>query len=209
MKIFGMLAASLLCAAAPSAPHAKVAAAKPAAVSAPAKPAATNAPKPAAAKPPATVHAPAARPPRPATDLRANVVHRGPIERRSRVYWLNFCLYHPFDPFCQGPEFASLQAAPAAPGRVIPDSFAATTQPSRPTSTLSSEPAEPVVKVSDELASSVSVGAGQADILQKLGEPHARISGDVERYTYFLQSGGSLKLDFEAGRVTQVQKASN
>ena len=69
-----------------------------------------------------------------------------------------------------------------------------------------------MVKVPDELAASVSVGAmgaSQADILQKLGEPHSRISGDVERYTYFLQSGGSLKLDFEDGRVTQVRKASN
>jgi len=209
MKIFGMLATSLLCAAAPSAPHAKVAAAKPAAVSAPAKPAATNAPKPAAAaKPPAPVHPTAAKPARRATELRANVVYRRPIEPQSRVYWLNFCFYHPLDAICQGPEIAALQAAPAAPG-VIPDSFTATTKPTRPTSTLSSEPAEPIVKVSDALAAGVSVGAGQADILQKLGEPHARISGDVERYTYLLQSGGSLRLDFEAGRVTQVQKASN
>jgi hypothetical protein len=209
MKIFGMLAASVLWAsAAPSAPHAKAAAPKSAAASAPAKPAATNAPKPATtAKPPAAVHPTAAKPPQRATDLRATVVYRRPIELR-RVYWLNFCLYHPLDAFCQGPEFAALQATPAAPG-VIPDSFSATTQPSGPTSMPSNAPAEPIVKVSDELAAGVSVGSGQADILQKLGEPHSRISGDVERYTYFLQSGGSLRLDFQAGRVTQVQKASN
>ncbi len=74
---------------------------------------------------------------------------------------------------------------------------------------MSSEPVKPIIKLSDELAAGVSVGASQADILQKLGEPHSKISGDVERYTYFLQSGGSLKLDFEDGHVTQVRNASN
>ncbi len=75
--------------------------------------------------------------------------------------------------------------------------------------TVFSAPAEPIVKVSDELAASVSVGASQADIRQKLGEPHSMISGGPERYTYFLQSGGSLQLDFEDGHVTQVRNTSN
>jgi hypothetical protein len=203
----------------PSASHATVAATKPASVSAPAKPAATNQSKPAAAKPPAARRpAPAAKPAQRATDLRANVVHHVPIERHSRVYWLNFCIYHPLDAFCQGPEFAALRtAAPAgAPEAqsVLLNPFAMTTQASSPPPILVnhaafSAPAEPIVKVSDELAASVSVGVGQADILQNLGEPHSRISGDVERYTYFLQSGGSLKLDFEDGHVTQMRKASN
>lgn len=107
-----------------------------------------------------------------------------------------------------------MRTAPAAPGDILDPFATTTTQPSGPTSmpasqNVSSEPPKPIVKVSDELAAGVSVGAGQADILQKLGEPHSRISGDVERYTYFLQSGSSLRLDFADGRVTQVQKASN
>jgi hypothetical protein len=75
--------------------------------------------------------------------------------------------------------------------------------------TAFSAPAEPIVKVSDELAASASVGASQADIRQKLGEPHSTISGGPERYTYYLQSGGSLQLDFEDGRVTQVRNSTH
>jgi hypothetical protein len=214
MNIYGMLAASLLCAATPSAPHAKVAAAKPASVAAPAKPAASNVSKPAAVKPVAASRpAPAPRPAERVRDLRASVVYRG----HSRGYWINFCVYHPFDPFCQGSEFAASKAAPVgaqASQSAFVDPFATATQPSSASpmpvnQTAFSAPAAPMVKVSDDLAASVSLGAVQADILQKLGEPHSRISGDVERYTYFLQSGGSLKLDFEDGHVTQMRKASN
>ncbi len=53
------------------------------------------------------------------------------------------------------------------------------------------------------------MGASQEDILQKLGQPHSRISGGIDRYTYFLESGGALKLEFEGGHVTQVWKAGN
>jgi len=214
MKIFGILAASLLCAAAPGAPHATVAAARPAATSAAAKPAATNQSKPAVVKP-VPARTPAARPAQRPAVLRADVVHGRPIVRRWTPYWETFCLTNPYAAICQEHEFAVRQtaAAPEAPS-VNLNPFATTTQPSAPASmlayqTVSSAPAKPIVKVSDELAAGVSVGAGQANILEKLGEPHSRISGDVERYTYFLQSGGSLKLDFADGRVTQVWKASN
>jgi len=42
-------------------------------------------------------------------------------------------------------------------------------------------------------------------VLQKLGEPSSRISGDFERFTYQLQSGGTLRIEFEDGRVAKVQ----
>jgi hypothetical protein len=198
MKILGMLAASWLCAAAPIAPHARVAVGPPAV----AKPRATNVSKPAAQHPRVTASS-------------VNVVHRRPIVRRRTVYWQNFCLHNPFDAACQDGNVAVEETAPrpAVPS-VILNPYATTTQPPGPASlraapAVFSAPPQPIVKVSDELAARVSVGASQADVLHNLGEPHSRISGDIERYTYFLQSGGSLKLDFEDGHVTQMWKVAN
>jgi hypothetical protein len=130
------------------------------------------------------------------------------------VYWENFCLNHPAALECQEGNYAVLGAAeaPATPNVVL-NPYATTTQPPGPAPVLGAPavfraPDKPIVKVSDELAAGVAVGASQADILQKLGEPHGRISGDIERYTYFLESGGSMKLDFENGHVTEVRRAS-
>ncbi len=109
-------------------------------------------------------------------------------------------------------------AQQTTPTRVTPtvilNQYGPTTQPAAPESMLVNPtgfgaPAEPIVKVSDELAAGVSVGDSQADIRQKLGEPYSMISGGPERYTYFLQSGGSLQIDFEGGRVTQVRNTNN
>jgi hypothetical protein len=43
-------------------------------------------------------------------------------------------------------------------------------------------------------------------VLEKLGEPHVRISGDFERYTYLLQSGKTVKLDFENGLLKRIAR---
>ncbi len=69
----------------------------------------------------------------------------------------------------------------------------------------SSATAKPAVKLADDLAVSIAVGAGQSEVLQKLGEPDSKISGDVERFIYQLQSGGTLRVELEDGRVTKVQ----
>lgn len=63
------------------------------------------------------------------------------------------------------------------------------------------------VKLADDRAGSIAVGAGRSEVLQKLGEPYSRISGDSERFTYQLQSGGTLRIELEDGRVTKVQSA--
>jgi hypothetical protein len=69
----------------------------------------------------------------------------------------------------------------------------------------SSATAKPAVKLADDLAVSIAVGAGRSEVLQKLGEPDSKISGDVERFIYQLQSGGTLRVELEDGRVTKVQ----
>jgi len=68
--------------------------------------------------------------------------------------------------------------------------------------------AKPVVKLADDRAASIAVGADRSEVLQKLGEPYSTISGDVERFTYQLQSGGTLRIELEDGRVTKVQSTS-
>jgi hypothetical protein len=65
--------------------------------------------------------------------------------------------------------------------------------------------AKPLVKLPDELAASIAVGADRSEVLQKLGEPYSKMSGDVERFTYQLESGGTLRIELEDGRVTKVQ----
>jgi hypothetical protein len=211
MKTFGILAASFLYTTMLSAQHAKVAAAKPASAS-PASERPTTASKLAAKPEPG--HAPAAKPAQRAADVRVHGLPDRPIKRRSTAYWRNFCFHNPYAAVCQDPDFVAQQNTPSrvAP-TVILDPYAPTRQPAAPKSMLVNQtvfaPAEPIVKVSDEVAANVSVGASQADIRQKLGEPHSMISGGPERYTYFLQSGGSLQLDFEDGRVTQVRNTSN
>ncbi len=214
MKTFGILAASLLCATMLSAQHARGAAARPA--SAPAA-AARPAPESKQAAKPTPVHAPApaAKPAQRATDARVHGLPDRPIRRRSIAYWRTFCFNNPYAAVCQRPDIVAQQTttAPGAP-TVIFNPYEPTIEPATPKSmlvrqTAFSAPPEPIVKLSDELASSVSVGASQADIRQKLGEPHSMISGGPERYTYYLQSGGSLQLDFEDGRVTQVRNTSN
>jgi hypothetical protein len=67
--------------------------------------------------------------------------------------------------------------------------------------------AETAVKLADDLAASIAVGAGRNEVLQKLGEPYSKISGDSERFIYQLQSGATLRIELEDGRVTKIQSA--
>ena len=60
-------------------------------------------------------------------------------------------------------------------------------------------------KLTDDRAASIAVGAERSEVLQKLGEPYSKLSGDFERFTYQLKSGGTLKIELEGGRVTKVQ----
>lgn len=60
-------------------------------------------------------------------------------------------------------------------------------------------------KLADDKAATVQVGFGRDEVLQALGKPHSRVSGDYEKFSYLLQSGKTLSLDFEAGRVAQVR----
>lgn len=66
----------------------------------------------------------------------------------------------------------------------------------------------PVVKLADDSAAGIAAGADRSEVLQKLGEPYSRISGDFERFTYQLKSGGTLRIELEDGRVTKVQSTS-
>jgi hypothetical protein len=67
-------------------------------------------------------------------------------------------------------------------------------------------PAKPAARLPDDLVAGIEVGTGRSELLKKLGEPGYKISGDSERFTYQLESGGTLKVDIEDGRVTRIQK---
>jgi hypothetical protein len=69
--------------------------------------------------------------------------------------------------------------------------------------------AQPSVKLPDDLAASIGLGADRNEVLRKLGEPDSKISGDVERFIYQLQSGGTLRIELEDGRVTKVQSSGS
>jgi hypothetical protein len=66
---------------------------------------------------------------------------------------------------------------------------------------------KPLAKLADERAAGIAVGISRSEVLEKLGEPSSKISGDSERFTYQLESGGTLRIVVEDGRVTQVQNA--
>jgi hypothetical protein len=81
--------------------------------------------------------------------------------------------------------------------------------PSGDSEAPSSIKAKPTFKLADDLAASIGVGADRSAVLQKLGEPDSKISGDVERFIYQLQSGGTLRIELEDGRVTKVRSSGN
>ena len=84
------------------------------------------------------------------------------------------------------------RAEPSAPGPVATAGPTAGTPPSP-------------IKLADEKTAAVTVGFSRDEVLQALGKPHSRVSGDYEKFSYLLQSGKTFSLEFEAGRVTQVR----
>jgi hypothetical protein len=81
--------------------------------------------------------------------------------------------------------------------------------PSGDSEVSSAVKAKPAFKLADDLAASIGVGAGRSAVLQKLGEPDSKISGDDELFIYQLQSGGTLRIELEDGRVTKVRSSGN
>jgi hypothetical protein len=68
---------------------------------------------------------------------------------------------------------------------------------------LSSPPAPP--GIADELVKGIAVGTTRAELIEKFGEPHMKITGDVEYYTYMLASGNSAQLELDGGKLTRVE----
>ncbi len=66
-------------------------------------------------------------------------------------------------------------------------------------------PSPAIVKLADEKASAVAVGHTRSQVLEALGKPHSRVSGDYEKFSYRLQSGKTLSLEFEGGQVSKVR----
>ena len=63
-------------------------------------------------------------------------------------------------------------------------------------------------KLDDDRAALIKVGFLRDEVLQALGKPHSRVSGEYEKFSYLLQSGKTFSLEFEAGRVAQVDRKS-
>jgi hypothetical protein len=59
--------------------------------------------------------------------------------------------------------------------------------------------------IADDQLQGVPVGTTRADLIEKLGNPHMKMTGDVEYYTYMLVSGNSALMELQAGKVTKVQ----
>lgn len=67
------------------------------------------------------------------------------------------------------------------------------------------KPAPKSSKLSDAVLDEIAIGADRDAVVTKLGRPYSKITGDVERFTYRLASGGIAKIDVESGRVTQIK----
>ena len=59
--------------------------------------------------------------------------------------------------------------------------------------------------VPDDRLQDVPAGISRAELIEKFGEPHMKITGDVEYYTYVLASGDSAQVEIEGGAVKRVQ----
>lgn len=58
--------------------------------------------------------------------------------------------------------------------------------------------------ISLELLRSVAIGASRAEVIQKLGPPRMKLTGDVEYYTYVLESGNSAQVELDNGKLARV-----
>lgn len=66
-------------------------------------------------------------------------------------------------------------------------------------------PSQPKPAVPDERVAAIAAGASADEVITLLGEPHARLTGDFQRFTYRLASGATARLEFEQGRLTRTQ----
>ena len=69
-------------------------------------------------------------------------------------------------------------------------------------------PAAPLARLPDDRAAAVSVGLTRDQVVEAIGKPHTRISGDYEKFSYLLQSGKTLSVEFDSGRVSRVREVS-
>jgi hypothetical protein len=120
----------------------------------------------------------------------------------------------PFSDNCASVQSSGLMTGVRVRSSSWMDSIQALCQAGGPISVAAPEnapplPAPPVPKsaskLADERASAIAVGTSRSEVLEKLGEPFSKISGDSERFTYQLESGATLRLVIEDGRVTQIQ----
>ncbi len=65
--------------------------------------------------------------------------------------------------------------------------------------------AAPPPPVEDERVKELAIGTPRAEVVQKLGEPYLKISGQVEYYSYRLKSGGTAELEFADGKLKKVR----
>lgn len=65
--------------------------------------------------------------------------------------------------------------------------------------------ATPPPRLPDERLKEIAVGMAAADVVQKLGDPAMKISGEVDDYAYVLVSGKTVELYFEKGKLARVK----
>jgi hypothetical protein len=58
--------------------------------------------------------------------------------------------------------------------------------------------------LADEKLAGVAPGTSSEEVVRLLGEPHMRLTAEFERFTYRLESGGTARLEFEAGTLARV-----
>ncbi|HEY1339851.1 MAG TPA: hypothetical protein VGF59_20200, partial [Bryobacteraceae bacterium] len=64
-------------------------------------------------------------------------------------------------------------------------------------------PTKTMRPVADELVRDIAVGASQADVQRKLGEPYMKMMGEIESDTWLLVSGNTADCEFAGGKLTQ------
>ncbi len=65
--------------------------------------------------------------------------------------------------------------------------------------------AAPPPPVADDRVKELPVGTPRAEVLEMLGEPYLKISGEVEYYTYRLKSGATAELEFSDGKLKKIR----
>jgi hypothetical protein len=62
------------------------------------------------------------------------------------------------------------------------------------------------VPLADSKLEGIAVGAALSDVIEALGNPYSRITGESERLTYRLESGGVARLVFEGAVLKQIER---